>query len=167
MIYLLDADTLISADRVYYPLTRFPVFWQWLSHNGTRGNLKIPTEQYEEIVAGKGELVDWLKEKDRKEALLFSEEANPALVAKVTSEGYAADLNESELETIGRDPFLISYGLGAPDNRCVVSFETSAPKKQRANRKVPDVCASFGVRCVNLFAVIKELDFTTNWKVPS
>ena len=164
MIHLLDADTLISADRVYYSLKRFPIFWQWLRHNGNAGLIKIPEEQYEEVVAGKGDLVDWLKEKDAKNALLLDEAVDQNLVTKVLSEGYAPDLNESELETVGRDPFLIAYGLAAPANRHVISFEVSAPAKQRANRKVPDVCGQFGVKCSNLFALINELDFTTNWK---
>lgn len=164
MIYLLDADTLISADRVYYPLKRFPVFWQWLRYNGDQGIIKVPEEQYEEVVAGKGDLVDWLKDKDNKNALLLDEAVDQEIVARVISEGYAPDLNESELETVGRDPFLIAYGLVAPANRRVVSFEVSAPNKQRANRKVPDVCATFGVTCFNLFKLINELDFTTNWK---
>ena len=164
MIYLLDADTLIRADNTYYRLKRFPVFWQWLYHNGAAGIVKIPMEQYEEIVAGKGELVDWLKEQEHKEALLFAEEANPQLVAFVTTNGYAGDLNAAELVTVGRDPFLIAYGLTAANERCVVSFETSAPAKQRANRKVPDVCASLNVKCATLFQVIEDLDFTTDWR---
>jgi hypothetical protein len=164
VIYLLDADTLISADRTYYPLNRFPIFWNWLRHHGSKGSIKIPVEQYEEVIAGKGALVDWLKEEESKTALLFDEEADPSIVAKVTTEGYAPDLNEAELETIGRDPFLIAYGLAAPANRCVVSFEVSAPKKERANRKVPDVCSTLGVKCANLFKLIEDLDFTTNWK---
>jgi Domain of unknown function (DUF4411) len=146
VIYLLDADTLISADRTYYPLNRFPIFWHWLCHHGIAGNIKIPAEQYEEVTAGNGDLVDWLKAEENKEALLFIEEANLELVAKVTNEGYAPDLDEAELVTVGRDPFLIAYGLAAPANRCIISFEVSAPKKQRANRKVPDVCATFGTR---------------------
>lgn len=165
MIYLLDADTLISADRTYYPLARFPVFWRWLRHMGEVGKIKVPIEQYEEVIAGKGELVDWLKEQENKDALLFAEEADPSLVAKITNEGYAPDLDEAEVLTLGRDPFLISYGLVAATDRCVVSFEVSAPSKQRANRKVPDVCATFGIKCVNLFKLIEELDFTTEWKL--
>ena len=164
MIYLLDADTLIRADRTYYPLKRFPVFWQWLRHNGTEGNIKVPLEQYEEVVVGKGQLVDWLKEEESKEALLFAEEADPEVVAAVTAKGYAQDLDEAEQETVGRDPFLIAYGVVAADERCVVSFEVSAPSKKRANRKVPDVCADLGVKCVTLFDVIEALDFTTDWK---
>jgi hypothetical protein len=163
VLYLLDADTVIRADSTYYPLKRFPVFWQWLRHNGSAGIVKIPIEQFEEIVVGAGELVDWLNEQENSEALLFGEEADPELVAAVTADGYAADLNEAELVTVGRDPFLIAYGFAAADERCVVSFEMSAPSKIRAHRKVPDVCASLGVKCVTLFDLIKELDFTTDW----
>lgn len=164
MLYLLDADTLISADRIYYPLNRFPVFWSWLRHHGAAGAIKIPNEQYEEVTIGNGALVDWLKVKETYEALLFDDESNPDLVAEVTEKGYAADLDEAELETVGRDPFLIAYAYAARDERCVVSFEVPAPAKKRAKRKVPDVCASFGVKCITLFELIKLLDFTTDWK---
>jgi hypothetical protein len=163
VIYLLDADTLIRADTTFYPLTRFPVFWQWLRFNGSAGNIKIPLEQYEEVTTGRGQLVEWLKDEENREALLFMEEVDPNLVAEVTVKGYAPDLDEAEQETVGRDPFLIAYALVAADERCVVSFEVSAPSKKRANRKVPDVCADFGVTCITLFDLINLLDFTTDW----
>ncbi len=164
MIYLLDADTLIRADSTYYPLNRFSVFWEWLRHNGTTGFVKIPIEQFEEIVAGKGELVDWLKNEETKEALLFDEEADPALVSEVTEKGFAPDLDEAEQEKVGRDPFLISYGYADIVNRLIVTFEVSAPSKKRANRKIPDICKELGINCGTLFDVIKALDFTTDWK---
>jgi hypothetical protein len=80
VLYLLDADTLIRANSTYYPLKRFPVFWHWLQHNGSAGIVKIPLEQFEEIVVGTGDLVDWLNEKENSDALLFEEEADLDLV---------------------------------------------------------------------------------------
>lgn len=165
VIYLLDADTLIRANSTYYPIKRFPVFWEWLRHHGAAGLIKIPLEQYEEIVIGKGELVDWLKDEETKAALLFDEEADPALVTEVTERGYAPDLDEAEQEKVGRDPFLIAYGYAAPNERCLVTFEVSAPKKQRSNRKIPDICNDLNVSCGTLFDLIEALDFTTEWKV--
>jgi len=91
---------------------------------------------------------------------------DPQLVTQATEQGYAPDLNEAELLTVGRDPFLIAYGLVSAANRTIVSFETSAPGKQRANRKIPDVCAGFGHKCITLFDLIGTLDFTTNWTPP-
>jgi len=164
MIYLLDADTIIRAENTYYPSDRFPIFWEWLLYHGSAGNIKIPQEQYDEIVAGRGDLVDWLKEDDVKEALLLDEEVDQNTVDQVTSEGYADDLDEAEIATVGRDPFLIAYAVD--EDRCVVSFEVSAPAKQRANRKVPDVCAQFDVECITLFELLKRLDFSTNWENP-
>lgn len=54
LLYLLDADTLITGERESYPLRRFPVFWDWLRHQGCLGNVKVPIEQFEEVVAGSG-----------------------------------------------------------------------------------------------------------------
>lgn len=167
MLYLLDADTLIKADRIYYPLQRFPVFWEWLLYHSQIGNIKVPREQYDEVVAGRGELVDWLADRARKDHLLLPGIADPALVSRVIEEGYAGDLNEAELVTVGQDPFLIAYGLVSIADRTIVSFEVAAPAKRRANRKIPDVCAGFGLKCITMFELINALDFTTNWKPPT
>lgn len=133
MLYLLDADTVITGNRQAYPLRRFLIFWEWLRHQGEAGRVKIPIEQYEEIIEGRGDLVDWLREEENKEALVFAEEANPDLVARVTAEGYAGDLNENEIEEVGRDPFLISYGLVDLGQRTIVSFEVSSPGKAKSS----------------------------------
>jgi hypothetical protein len=166
-LYLLDADTIITADRDAYPLDRFPVFWEWLIFKGQNAEVKMPLEQYEEVVLGRGQIVDWLKRQDVREALLLGEEAQPTLVDEVTQVGYAPDLNEDEVEQIGQDPFLIAYAYKAESPRTVVTFETSAPSKLRANRKIPDVCRSLGVPCVNLYSMIKTLDFSTTWTPPN
>ena len=41
-----------------------------------------------------------------KDALVLDEEPDLALVRRVVEDGYAPDLNEPELEKLGRDPFL-------------------------------------------------------------
>lgn len=164
MLYLLDADTLITGDRKAYPLHRFPIFWEWIYHQGIEGKVKIPIEQYEEVTVGNGSIVDWLKEADVRDALVLGEEIDPAIVADTTLNGYG-NLNEAEIELVGRDPFLISYGRTDTARRTVVTFEVSSPAKKRANRKIPDVCAAFGVPCCTLFEMIEHLDFTTGWHV--
>jgi hypothetical protein len=163
MLYLLDADSVIRGDRDFYPLRRFPVFWRWLVHQGDIGAVKIPLEQYEEITAGQGALVDWLCEQDVRAALVLDEEADPDRVGRVTLEAYG-DLNEDEIEIVGRDPFLISYALADPRRRTVVTFEVSAPGQKRGKRKIPDACAPFNVQCCNLYGMIDALDFTTDWQ---
>ena len=63
MLYLLDANVLIDANRDYYPLGRVPEFWDWLVDRATKQQVKIPLEMYEEVLAGKeDDLTRWLKD---------------------------------------------------------------------------------------------------------
>ncbi len=159
MLYLLDANILIDANRYYYPIDRVPEFWDWLLNLGNRGLVKIPQEIYGEVTAGNDALAKWLRQNAA--VMLLSEEVLPQLVMQVINEGYAPDLSDYELEKIGQDPYLIAYALANRGNRIVVSNEGSRPSKARANRHIPDVCQDFNIRVVNVFRLIQELDFRT------
>ena len=168
MLYLLDANVLITANNLYYPINRVPEFWSWLYHMGEQGNIKMPLEIYEEIREGRrdGErdlLFAWIQAAENRDALLLDEEAAVALGARVISEGYADDLTDEEVEQLGRDPFLIAYALAAPTTHCVVTTEVSRPSRTRQNRHVPDVCRTMGVQCCDPFALLRALDFSTGW----
>jgi hypothetical protein len=170
MLYLLDANTLIDANRDYYPVQRVPEFWNWVYDLAERNVVGVPVEIYEEFAKSKrndstqDDLAVWASRPEIKQALAMEENISPALVQKAIEEGYATDLSEDELEAVGRDPFLIAYGLVDPSNRVVVTTEVSKPSKTRANRKLPDVCRHFGIRCINTFELLRELDFRTDWK---
>jgi Domain of unknown function (DUF4411) len=132
VLYLLDANVLITAHNFYYPIDTVPEFWAWLVHKGEAGDLKIPLENYEEVKDGSTDeeqdlLFAWIKREDVTAAILLDEEAEPHLVADVINNGYAADLTDDETLQIGRDPFLIAYALASLANRCVVTTEVSAP----------------------------------------
>ena len=157
MLYLIDANVLIDAAEYYYPLDRVPQFWEWLEDMSGNGSLKIPLEIYEEITSDDEALAAWLKA--NRSTMVLGESIDPELLTKVVEEGYAPNLTESELEEIGADPSLIAYALANPSNRCVVTTEASKPKRKRANRHIPDVCKDIGIRCINTFCLIRELDF--------
>lgn len=62
MLYLLDANVLITANSSYYPIDVVPEFWDWLLHLGQQNRVKVPFEILEEITVGrKDPLVEWLK----------------------------------------------------------------------------------------------------------
>ncbi len=169
MLYLLDANTLIDAKRDYYPIDRIPEFWEWLVYNGKQANIKIPIEVYEEFSdtkdqdGKKDELASWAEQEDVKQALLLNEDAEADLVARITYGGYVPNPTDDEVVKIGRDPFLMSYALKDLKNRSIVTTENSKPSKQGANRKIPDVCKGFNIRCINNFQMFRELNFSTNW----
>jgi len=163
LLYLLDANVLIDANRDYYPIKRVPEFWEWLEDAGENGNAKVPFEVYEEISGGSDALANWAKQDSIKTALLFQEEVDVSSVSYVIDDGYASDLTDDEVEKIGRDPFLIAYALRDSGGRCVVTTEVSKPRRRRANRHLPDVCNTLGVRCCNTFEFVRALDFSTRW----
>jgi hypothetical protein len=158
-LYLLDANVLIRAHADYYPMDRIPGFWTWLLSMATAHVVKMPLEIYHEVAISADMLGTWLKRSDVKNTILLRETTNGSRVRRIIVEGYAPDLNDVELEEIGRDPFLIAAALGGPD-RVVVTREVSGPSKKRANRKLPDVCAQFSVPVINDFALYRALNFS-------
>ena len=161
MLYLLDANVMIRAHEDYYPIDRIPQFWAWLVSLGDSSTIKVPYEIYGEIAVSTGPLHDWLTDNAVTKSILLDQKVDPASLNNVLAQGYAPDLDDSEIEEIGRDPFLIAYALNDVAETTVVTKEVSAPSKQRANRRIPDVCRTFGVRCINDFELYRQLNFRT------
>jgi Domain of unknown function (DUF4411) len=165
-LHLIDANVLITAKNQYYEFQRVSEFWDWLAHMGANGTIKMPLEILEEIIGGEDDLAKWLSDAAIREALCLDEEVDLGLVQKVMNQ-YAPDLNDAEIITIGRDPFLIAYGLADPTKRVIVTVEVSKPTCLRANRRIPDVCNDFGLTWCNSFKMTGDLNFSTKWKPAS
>lgn len=163
MLYLLDANVLITAHRQYYAIDRFPEFWDWLIYMGELGHIKVPQEIYDEFKNGDDELANWANQHHVIKELILNENVDTFNVRRVLREGYAENLTDDEIEQIGQDPFLIAYALTNPRDRVVVTTEVSKPSKLRANRHIPDVCKIVGIVSHNTFELLKKLDFKTGW----
>jgi hypothetical protein len=156
-LYLLDANVLIRAHEDYYPVDRIPQFWIWLLEQAASGIIKMPRVIFDEVTPPPGPLADWLKQPDVRGALVLDEPTSG--VTQVIDNGYAPDLNDIEIVQLGKDPFLIAAALAGPD-RVVVTREVSRPSQTRANRKVPDVCATFGIVSISDFKLYSILKFS-------
>tara|TARA_R110000823_G_scaffold43963_2_gene113962 strand:+ start:4645 stop:5160 length:516 start_codon:yes stop_codon:yes gene_type:complete len=164
-LYLLDANVIIHAHDYYYNMVRVPEFWGWVLHHAENGGLKMPFETMDEVKGGAEAMhAQWLKSSVVKNRLLLDEEVDSDLVADIVDNGYAPDLSEVEVEKLGADPFLISYALADKANRVVISNERSRPKATRANRMIPDVCKNFDVQCYDVYRLLKDLNFSTDWR---
>lgn len=161
MLYLLDANVLISAHELHYPLDRIPQFWAWLLAMADQGSIKVPFEIFNEIAVSKGDLKEWITSPDNSKKLRLDAQVDLLVLRRVINEGYAPDLNESEIEQIGQDPFLVAYAIPLRTTVTIVTREVAKPSKKRQNRKVPDICAQFGVRCIGDFQLFRELNFKT------
>lgn len=160
-MYLIDANVLITAKNLYYPLDRIPQFWEWLIEMGDADKIKIPREIHDEISERDNPLGDWARDGYTKQALLLEEDPDPALLQHVVRHEYDGDnqaFTDSELDKIGRDAFIVSYGL-MDNSRIIVTKEVSAPKKRMGNRKIPDACNRCGVNWCTDWDMYRVLDF--------
>ena len=120
--------------------------------------VKMPVEIYDEAAGSPDLLGHWLRRPEVRRAIVLGEPTDMAFVQLVIANGYASDLSDVEIMKFGRDPFLVAATEGLPD-RVVVTREVARPAAQRANRKLPGVCATIGVRCINDFQLWWSLDF--------
>ena len=162
LLYLLDASSVIGVHDTYYPCDRVPEFWEWLQFQSRKGICKIPPSIFAEIKPENEIFKKWIKSNETD--LVLAKVEDLQLVRYVTAEGYGEKLTEVEIEKIGADPFLIASALGGPGHRCVVTHEVSKPKKQRANRQIPDICDQLRVSWMSTIDFINALDFKTRWK---
>jgi Domain of unknown function (DUF4411) len=158
-LYLLDANVLIRAHEDYYPVDRIPQFWNWLLEMAEKSVIKVPRVIFDEVTPPPGPLADWVKRKDVRDTMILNEPIARSLVTHVLVHGYAPDLSDVEIERIAKDPFLVAAAMAGSD-RVVVTREVSKPKRQRANRKVPDICAICGVSVVTDFELYRRLKFS-------
>ena len=127
MLYLLDANVLISAQELHYPLGRIPQFWSWILAQADAGTVKLPVEIFNEIAVSTGELKDWISIPDHAKKLKLGGQVDGSILQQVINEGYAADLSDSELEQIGQDPFLVAYAIPDGARVTVVTREVGVP----------------------------------------
>ena len=166
MLYLLDANVLIEANAFYYDAGRIPHFWQWLSALASQGTCKIPAPILNEIKPSDSDAAfrSWLS--TNRGRLALNEAVSPLVVEFVMRRGYGFPPNNPEdasADRVANDAALISLALLDKESRCVVTMErrqnpnSSLPQPQ--NRRIPLVCQLLGVRCINTFDLIRELDF--------
>lgn len=157
-MYLIDANVLIRAHGDYYPIDRIGAFWNWLLARANEGTIKTPVEIFNEVSHSPDRLGQWLRQPDVRKAILLAEPTDSQALNAVIQRGYAPDLNDVELLSLTRDPFLVAAAM-MQTNRIVVTREVSKPTRLRHNRKLPDVCNSMGVPWINDFELWRKLDF--------
>jgi hypothetical protein len=169
VLYLLDANILITAHNQYYEIDRIPEYWEWLLHLASKDIIKIPLEIFEEITDGRPDdkLCKWIKQPEVKSNILLNEETNIKNVQHVINFGYNKNSSnpvvDAQIDSLGKDPFLIAYGLASPNDRCIVTNEVPSNRKG-FKQKIPDVCKHFDIQTCNVYDLIKKLDFSTSWK---
>lgn len=152
MLYLLDANVLIAANGLHYPVEQIPQFWNWLADELKSGEVKMPREIRQEIDPNDVAFANWISKHESD--LVLDEEVDDVLLNKVREQAYRCGrqepLNENEIDKISADSMLISHALKS-NNRMIVTRETKDPNKKYSNTKIPNACERMKVKWVNDF----------------
>lgn len=153
--YCLDANVLIQAWQKYYNPKFCPDYWKILVELGQNGKIFMPELVYEEIVRTEDDLSDWLK----KSKIPINKINEPVTVC--LRKIYAAapthkNLVDSAKNRSLADPWVIAHALH--ENATVVTKEEKVTAVNSDKIKIPNVCDNMGIRWINDFQFIDELD---------
>jgi len=151
--YCLDTNVLIQAWNTYYSMDLAPKYWDILDELAQEGTVFCTHEVKREIEKVDDELNKWTKARD----YLFRDitedvqqhirdvlKAFPRLVDTTRDRSMA-------------DPWVIAHALA--EKATVVTKEMITPAASK-RIKIPDVCSTFKVRCINDFEFIREVGIT-------
>lgn len=153
--YCLDANVLIQAWQKYYNPRFCPDYWKILIELGKQDKIFIPELVYEEITRTEDELSRWLKAS--KIPIKKITEPVTICLQKIYS---ANPVHKNLVDNInGRslaDPWVIAHSIF--ENAIVVTKEEKITALNSKRIRIPNVCDNMGVRWINDFQFIDELD---------
>lgn len=153
--YCLDANVLIQAWQKYYNPRFCPDYWVLLSELGKQDKIFIPEVVYEEITRTEDELSEWLKQ-SKIPILKISEPVTICLQRIYAADPLHKNLVDNTKARSLADPWVIAHALH--ENATVVTKEEKVTALNSTRIKIPNVCENMGIRWINDFQFIDELD---------
>lgn len=164
--FLIDANVLITASRLYYASDLVPSFWEVLAQKVKEKRIILLDLVKEEIDRGADELRSWLN------GIILNFETCSHIDGEIISKyaeimqyiqmcGYYNEkgLNEWARNDIA-DPWLIA--AAAIKGYTVITFEESAGylsvKNKSGKVKIPDIAKHFNVEVHNLYYMMRQLN---------
>ena len=155
--FWLDTNVLIEARNGPYGFDIAPGFWTALDELYNRGEIRMSSLVYEELVAGvQDDLALWIRERRRSGLVVEpDEEVQAALreVADYVNGNFMASRAATFLR--GADPWVIAHALVS--DGIVVTQEARVPANS-TRVKIPNICTVFRVGSINTYRMLRELD---------
>lgn len=159
--YCLDANVLIQAWQKYYSPVLCPDYWKILDELGSEGRIFICQEVYDEIVKTEDDLSLWLKGRN-----IPVRKANESVIGSL-KEIYKTPAHLKLVDNTKNrslaDPWVIAHAM--ENNSVVVTKEEKVTQANSTKVKIPNVCDNVGVRWINDFEFVQELNFRFSCKV--
>ncbi|MDR3153652.1 MAG: DUF4411 family protein [Deltaproteobacteria bacterium] len=164
--FLVDTNILITPFHDYYSFDFGKnAFWNFLEQNIMNDNIKILSNVYAEITKGKGELEKWITTaKDKVMPHNSHKILNQFNVVMKYLEAsdtlYEQSAVDKWADPVTADGWLVATSMAF--GYSIVTFETRNKFLGTSisdNPKIPDIAAHFGVKCINLFDMMRSLNF--------
>jgi len=154
-IYCFDANVLIQAWQKYYSPKFCPDYWEILNELGHKGKIFIPEMVRTEITRTEDDLANWLK-KCKIPIQKIDESVIECLQAIYSSNPLHKNLIDNTKARSLADPWVIAHAIR--EQATVVTKEEKVTALNSTKIKIPNVCENMGVRWINDFQLIEELD---------
>lgn len=153
--YCLDANVLIQAWQKYYSPVLCPDYWKVLDSLGSDNRIFICQEVYDEIVKTEDDLSSWLKASN-----ISVRKANESVIESLkqiyTTPAHLRLVDNTKNRSLA-DPWVIAHAMDS--NSVVATKEEKVTQANSTKVKIPNVCDNVGVRWINDFEFVQELNF--------
>ncbi len=159
-MYLIDANVFIEAKNKYYNMSFCPAFWDWLLRECAGQHIFSIQGIYDELVTGNDELRTWAMN-NRHFFLPVSDEDTQRNLATVAAHVAERQQNVPMAAIAmaeflrGADTWLIAKAITT--GATIVTHERLDLQCKR-KFLIPNVCNHFGVRYVDTFALLQQLN---------
>ncbi len=154
MVYLLDADVLISAKNLHYGFDFCPAFWKWLLVAHRKGRVFSVEAVRKELLKQQDVLARWVRWLPRgffKKPTATTNRALRRVAGWIQQHPrYSPAAKNTFLGTA--DYYLVAQALAG--GHVVVTHER--PQQSVHRVKIPDVCAGVGVRYLSPFDMLRR-----------
>ena len=155
-MYLMDANTYITAKNVYYDMDFCPAYWDWLDLQFAQRQVASVQMVYDELAGKTDELSTWVKA--RKNHFISVTDTNTQQqYAQIIQHVYELpNKNQANVASFsgGADPWLIAKA--AVSGAIVVTQERLDPPNS-TKIKIPNICNDFNVQYINSFELLRIL----------
>lgn len=161
--YCLDANVLIQAWQKYYSPKFCPDYWKTLDELGAKGILFLPQVVHEEITRTDDDLATWLKG-SRIPVHKLDGEVSECLKLIYATDPIHQYLVDNTKQRSLADPWVIAHAM--KEKACVVTKENKENAANTKRIKIPNVCDNMGVRWIDDFKFIEELNIQFRCSIP-
>lgn len=153
--YILDSNVLIEAWVKYYSPVFCTGYFSSIERLGEQGRLAIPQKVYDEIERKSDELFEWVKN-SQIPVRPMTEGVQKALRRLYEKDPKHRRLADTAKNRSMADPWVIAHAMD--EEAVVVTKEEKIVTPGSQKVKIPNVCDTMGVRCIQDFEFIKEVN---------